>query len=71
MFTEAILTNIQNICFLKALNTIFLHSLCLILLPLMLRFRDRQIVILTIFVVVSSVGIKRVVCNNAKDGKGI
>ena len=25
--TEAILTNIQNVCFFKVLNTIFLHNL--------------------------------------------
>ena len=59
--SESILTNIQNICFFKIFNTIFMHNLRL-MVPLKRRFRDSQIVIITNFVVVSSVGIKRVVC---------
>ena len=47
------LTNIQNICFFIVLNS------CM--LPLKRRFRDSQIVIISNYVVVSSVGIKRFV----------
>ena len=36
--------------------------MCYLLLPLKRRFHDSQIVILTYFAVVSSVGKKRVVC---------
>ena len=58
---EAILTNIQNICFFKALNTIFLHNMWLLLLPKR-TFCDSQIGIITNFVLVLSASIKRVVC---------
>ena len=47
--TVSILTNIQNICFFKVLNTTFLHNLWL--LPVKRRLRVTQIVIITIFVV--------------------
>ena len=56
-------TNIQNIYSFKVLNTIFLHNLWLTVTHKR-RFRDSQIVIITNFVVVSSVGVKRVVCIN-------
>ena len=36
--------------------------MCDLLLPLKRRFHDSQIVIITNFVILSSVGIKRVVC---------
>ena len=58
--SEAILTNIQNICCLK-FNAILLH-ISHQLSPLERRVRDIQIVIVTNFVVLSSVGIKRVDC---------
>ena len=61
MLNEAILTNIQNICCLK----FFMQYSCIIshlLSPLQRMFRDIQIVIITNFVVVSNVGIKRVDC---------
>ena len=51
----------QNIYFFKVLSSMFLH-ICDLLLPLKRRFPDSQIVILPNFVVVSSVGINRVVC---------
>ena len=53
MFFDICRTNIQNVCCLK-FNAIFLH--------IGRRVRDIQIVIVTNFVVVSSVGIKRVDC---------
>ena len=57
--TEAILTNIQNICFFKVFITIyFWHNLWQIV-----TIRYSQIVIITNFVIASSVGIKRVVCS--------
>ena len=48
----------------KILNTIFLHNLRL--LPLKRRYHNSQIVITTNFIVVSSVGIRRVVCISLK-----
>ena len=61
ILTEAILTNIQNICIFKVLNTIILHNLWLIVTHKRM-FPDIQIVITRNFVVVLSVGVKRVVC---------
>ena len=58
--TETILTNVQNIHFLKLLNTIFFNNL-LPLLPLKQRICDTQIVIITNFIIVLSVCIKRAV----------
>ena len=59
---EAILTNIQNKCLCKVSNAMYSCIICDRLLPLKRRFRDSQIVIITNFVVVSNVGIKRIVC---------
>ena len=53
-----ILTNIQNICCFK-FDAIFLHNISLDVTPER-RFCDIQIFIITNFVVVSNVGIKRV-----------
>ena len=47
--------------FFKVLNTIFLHNLWLTV-PLKRRFHMSQIVVITNFVMVSSIGINRVVC---------
>ena len=54
--------HIQNTYFFKVLDTIFLHNLWLIL-TCEAKVSLNQIVIITNFVVISSVGIKRFVCN--------
>ena len=50
----------KHFFFFKVLNTIFLHSLLLIV-PLKQMFYDQTDIIMN-FVIVSSVGIKRLVC---------
>ena len=62
---EAILTNPKHVSLKYQVQ--YSYIICDLLLPIKRRFRDSKIVIITNFVVVSSVGINRIDCTNKEE----